>query len=119
MEESQKTQRAASVALVDMLEKAGVRTLSAVWSGGGDEGELDNVECLDANGLRLEEVLEEGDLSLYDALQAAADAHGFNYYDGAGGRLEVTVDVQKRHLVWVGQVPVYEDADWASDEYVV
>lgn len=118
-EESQENQRPALTALVDLLEKMSVCELLAEWHGGGDEGELSGVACRDAADELMEELPEEIDETLYAALQEAADEHGFNYYDGEGGYLALTVDVPGRFATWAAQVPAYEEDDEHSGGYMV
>ena len=98
--------------LLDRLASLGVTSLTCVASGSGDEGCVGNVFCRDSegNGVATDEDLQA-------AVEEMFDAADFNFTDGQGGELELTIDVATRAVSWEGREPVME-VTWEESEVI-
>ena len=101
-----------SNALLDQLVSLGIASLACIASGSGDEGWVSDVCCCDSDG---------NSLAIDDDVQAAVeemfDAVDFNFSDGQGGELELTIDVVTRAVSWKGREPVME-VTWEKSEVI-
>ena len=101
-----------SSALLDKLASLGIASLSCLASGSGDEGWSGDVCCCDSDG---------NSVAIGDDVQAVVeemfDTADFNFSDGQGGELELTINVATRAVSWEGREPVME-VTWEKSEVI-
>ncbi len=98
--------------LLDRLTEQKVATLTCSASGSGDEGCVDEVCCWDSEG---RQVPTTDDIE--SEIEQLFDNVSFDYYNGNGGELELTIDVGARSISWEGRQPVME-VSWQTSEVV-
>jgi len=82
--------------LISEMRENGISKLVATASGGGDEGYVEGVELWDSEGgCELGEGLIDEDL-VDDTMME----HDFDYYNGDGGELILTIDLNEGVVKW-------------------
>ncbi len=89
--------------IIERLKELGAVKLHAEASGSGDEGFIDAVQVFDAEELELDE-----DIELRDLVDHAFDDHGYDYYNGDGGRVTLEIDLNAGKAKWIDEAYVTE-----------
>ena len=106
--------------LVDILAICRVHTLRVQASGSGDDGSIEQYELFDEQ----EEPFENEDTHEYDnvietLVERAFDEKGFDYYNGDGGSISLTITVAERKCDWNAYVIEEVFCEDASNEEIV
>lgn len=99
--------------LVDALEAAGIETLEVRAYGSGDEGTIDEPD------VDFKEGFSEEPENLSDLIDEVFDEKGFDYYNGDGGSISLTITVAERKCDWTAYVIEEVFCEDASSEETV
>ena len=97
--------------VVNRLKELGAVKLHAEASGSGDEGFIDCVQAFNANGFEIDD-----DRELLYLVDYAFDNHGYDYYNGDGGKVTLEIDLQAKKAKWTDEAYVTELAPDGEEE---
>ncbi len=98
--------------LVDKLAEAGVVSFYVQAYGSGDEGQWEDPDITFGEGA----ASGDTDLDIDELLDEVLEERGFNYSDGAGGDLNLSIDVTTRTCSWSAFVNSTVECEEASGE---
>ena len=84
--------------IIERLKELGAVKLHAEASGSGDEGFIDAVQAFNAKELELTE-----DSELQDLVEYAFENHGYDYYNGDGGKVTLEIDLVSGKAKWTDE----------------
>lgn len=87
--------------IIERLKEIGAVKLHAEASGSGDEGFIDCVTAFDGDEGELDE-----DSELQSLVEDAFENHGYDYYNGDGGRVTLEIDLVAGKAKWTDEAYV-------------
>jgi len=108
-------------ALVDLLESVpAIHSLSVIAYGSGDEGTIEDFQLYTLEGGDLDCTSTPLDVDdITERISKVIEEKDFNYYDGQGGSLHLSIDVRTRKCTWEAFIVSEVACEDSSGEDVV